>query len=291
MIIAQLIGGLGNQMFQYAAARRLAILKQTDLKFDISCFKYYEDREYDLDCFNIIEDFASRQEVYRLKGPDGKISRKIFKIITKIKPYNMRSYIGERQFNFDPEIFKAPEDVYLEGYWQSEKYFKEIEDIIRNEFRVKYIPDDDNKRTADKISVCDSVALHIRRGDYVTDKTVYKVHGTCSLEYYDAAVDMIKKNIDKPRFFIFSDDPEWAKNSLKLDNAVTFMDRNLGRRDYEDLRLMTLCKHFIIANSSFSWWGAWLCENPGKIVIAPKRWFNDPSINTDDLIPEGWHRL
>ncbi len=292
MIIIQLIGGLGNQMFQYAMARRIAILKKTDLKFDISCFKHYEDRKYDLGCFNIIENFASSQEIYRLKGPDGsRIPWKIFKIINEIKPLHKRSYIKERYFHYDPDVLIISDNVYLEGYWQSEKYFKEIEDIIRSEFKIKHKPDSLNKKLGDLILSKQSVSIHIRRGDYITDPDVYKVHGICSMEYYNSAIEKISKTINNPHFFIFSDDPLWAENNLSIDYPTTFINGNSGNKGFEDMRLMSLCSHNIIANSSFSWWGAWLNENPDKIVIAPKKWFNDQRINTKDQIPESWHKI
>ncbi len=291
MIIVQLIGGLGNQMFQYAMARRLAILKKTDLKFDISCFDHYEDRKYDLGCFNIVEDFASNQEIRRLKGPDGRIPRKIFKIINKRKPYSKRSYIKERYHYYDPGVVEVSGDVYLEGYWQSEKYFKEIEEIIRSEFKIKNKPDPVNNRLGSLILGSQSVSVHIRRGDYVTDPTVNKVHGICTMEYYNIAIDKILKTIKDPHFFIFSDDLAWAENNLRINHPTTFINENSGNKSYEDMRLMSLCSHNIIANSSFSWWGAWLNENPDKIVIAPKKWFNDQRINTKDQIPESWQRI
>lgn len=292
MVIVQLIGGLGNQMFQYAMARRLAILKETDLKFDISFFENYKNRKYDLSCFNIIEDFASPEEVYHLKGPDVRsIPRKIFKIINKIKPYHKRSYIKERHFHFDPNVFRVSGNIYLEGYWQSEKYFKEIENIIRSEFKIKYEPDSVNKKIGSLILGLQSVSIHIRRGDYIADPNIYKVHGICPLEYYNAAIEKISKIIKNPHFFIFSDDSAWAENNLRIDYPATFINGNSGNKDYEDMRLMSFCKHHIIGNSSFSWWGAWLSENPDKIVIAPKKWFNDQRIKTNDLIPETWHRI
>ena len=291
MIIVQLIGGLGNQMFQYAMARRLAIFKKADLKFDISCFKHYEDRKYDLGCFNIIENFASPQEIHRLKGPDGRIPSKIFRIINERKPYNKRSYIKERHHYYDPGILEISDDVYLEGYWQSEKYFKDIEDIIHKEFKIKHKPDPANKKLGSLILNSHSVSIHIRRGDYITDPNVSEVHGICSMGYYDASIKKISKTIKNPYYFIFSDDPAWAENNLRTDNPTTFINENSGNKSYEDMRLMSLCSHNIIANSSFSWWGAWLNENPDKIVIAPKKWFNDQRINTKDQVPESWHRI
>lgn len=292
MVIVQLLGGLGNQMFQYAAARRIAYMNNTLLKFDITCFKNYKNRKYDLGCFNIIEDFASPEDIIRLRGPSIRsIRRLVFKFIERYKPYNKRQYIREKHFHFDPDILKVSSDVYLEGYWQSEKYFKDIEDIIRSEFQIKYKPDSVNKKIGSLILGLQSVSIHIRRGDYIADPNIYKVHGICPLEYYNAAIEKILKIIKNPHFFIFSDDPAWAENNLRIDYPTTFINGNSGNKDYEDMRLMSFCKHHVIGNSSFSWWGAWLSENPDKIVIAPKKWFNDQRKNTNDLIPESWHRI
>ncbi len=297
MIIVQLLGGLGNQMFQYAAARKIAHDKNTILKLDVSCFKDNKcatERQYELSCFNIIESFASREEVYNLKGTDtNNISGKFFKAINKIKPYHKRSYIKEKHFHFDPEISNVSDDVYMEGYWQSEKYFKEIEDIIRSEFKIKDSPDAKNTKIAEFVTslYLRSVSIHIRRGDYVTDSDTNSFHGICGLEYYQKAINKLASIIKNPHFFIFSDDPDWVKNNLILEYSATYVTRNLGIKDYEDLRLMSLCKHHIIANSSFSWWGAWLSENSDRTVMAPGKWFNDSSINTNDLIPESWNRI
>ena len=291
MVIVQLIGGLGNQMFQYAMAKRLAVLKDTLLKFDITLFKNYGDRQYDLGCFNIKENFASQEEICRLRGPyNKKIPWKTFKLINRAKPVHMRSYFKEKQFNFDPEVFKVSGDVYVEGYWQSEKYFKDIKHTIREDLQFKTEPDPANKEMADLILNLNSVSVHIRRGDYVSDPEVKKVHGTCSMDYYNNAVENMLEKIKNPHFFVFSDDPAWVLKNLKINHPITFINKNSGKA-FEDLRLISYCRHHIIANSSFSWWGAWLSKNPHKIVIAPKKWFNDPCINTEDLVPESWNKL
>ena len=133
--------------------------------------------------------------------------------------------------------------------------------------------------------------MHIRRGDYVSNPTTNKLHGTCSLEYYHNAVDIIAAKVSNPHFFIFSDDHEWARNNFKIDYPLTFVAHNNAGKNYEDMRLMSLCKHHIIANSSFSWWGAWLGSNPKKIVCAPRGWFKDKSLNTNDIIPSDWSRI
>ncbi len=181
--------------------------------------------------------------------------------------------------------------MYLQGYWQSEKYFKDIEKIIRDDFTFSEEPDYQNKQMADTIKCCEAVSLHVRRGDYVSNPVTTEYHGICSEDYYRRAVREVERYCKNPQFFVFSDDPSWAKENLETGYPTTIIDFNGSEKDYEDLRLMSLCQHHIIANSSFSWWGAWLSWNPQKIVIAPKKWFNRPEINTQDLIPESWIRI
>jgi hypothetical protein len=200
-------------------------------------------------------------------------------------------YKKEPPLRFDPDFFAVPDNVYLEGYWQSENYFKTIENAIKSEFTLKEDPDPQNALLSEKILGSNSVSIHIRRGDYVHNPVTFDYHGVCSLEYYHSAIDTIAKKISNPHFYIFSDDSLWVKQNLGINYPHTYVTHNQGLKDYMDLWLMKLCRHHIIANSSFSWWGAWLCSNPGKIVIAPKQWFNNPDVNTDDLIPNTWLRL
>ena len=199
--------------------------------------------------------------------------------------------MAEKHFQFDPEAYRAPDQSYLVGYWQSEKYFSDIEHIIREEFSFKDEPDDMNKKILRQIRGANAVSVHIRRGDYVTDPGTAKVHGTCPPDYYRQALALIERKIPAPHFFIFSDDIAWVRQNLKSRSPAFFVDHNQQRQDYEDLRLMSGCRHHIIANSTFSWWGAWLAANPNKIVIAPKKWFNDPTVSTHHLIPPSWVKL
>ena len=291
MIITQLNGGLGNQMFQYAAGRRLAHLHDVELRMDVSVFESYELRKYALGTYKIQQSFATSGEIEALTArKHGFIEQLIAKAMRK-KPGIALSYIQEKQFHFDPEILNLPDNVYLDGYWQSEKYFADIKNIIRKEFTVKAPQFGKDKELADMIASSESVSIHIRRGDYVTDPTTNKVHGACDLDYYFCSIKKITQSVKKPHFFIFSDDPEWARYNLKLDYTTTLVDHNNADKNYDDLRLMSQCRHNIIANSSFSWWGAWLNENPDKLVLAPKRWFNDSSRDTKNLIPDSWIRI
>jgi len=293
MIIVKLIGGLGNQMFQYAAARRLAEKHSTILKLDVTGFEEYKLHRYGLHCFQVMEYLATKSEIEFIRGNQNILARIKRKVSCKIgfKGAGYRRWIFEKHFHFDPEILEAPNDVLLEGYWQSEKYFIDIADILRREFVIKYKQDVQSHKFAELIQNTESVSLHVRRADYVHDALTNNYFGNCDRDYYDRGVRFIGERIPDIHLFIFSDEPQWAKDNLKFDFPVTFVDCNDASRNFEDLRLMSLCKHNIIANSSFSWWGAWLNSNANKIVVAPQRWFNDDTKNTKDLIPEKWIRL
>lgn len=288
MIIIKIIGGLGNQMFQYAAGRRLAIKHDTTLKLDISGYSVGEGitpRDYELKVFNIQENFATAPEIQRFRKFDKSILKRISPALSEA--LRSKRYIKEKHYHFDPKILDLPDDVYMDGYWQSEKYFKNVENKIREEFSFKVKPQAQNQKLLKQIEKSSSVSLHIRRGDYVKNPAVKKILENLGLDYYQETVSMIAKKIANPHFFVFSDDIGWVKKHLNLKYPTVFIGHNKGPKSFEDLRLMSQCKHNIMANSSFSWWGAWLNEYPKKIVIAPKRWFADKR-NTSDLIPDNW---
>ncbi len=291
MVIVRLIGGIGNQMFQYAAGRRLAHVLGTELKLDISGFENYNLRKYELGAFNISEDFASPREVKTLASQKNGVRDRIVQCFLRRPKAPAPSHIQESYFHFDAKILKLPNNVYLDGYWQSEKYFNDIEDVIRREFAITVPQTGDNQKMAKLISSRESVSLHVRRGDYVSDLQTSKVHGTCGLEYYARAIAEISSRVDEPYFFVFSDDPEWSKANIDISHPVIFVDHNNSLKSYEDLRLISQCCHHITANSSFSWWGAWLNPYSDKIVIAPDKWFNSEDIDTIDLLPERWITL
>jgi len=287
------MGGLGNQLFQYAAAKRIAVVNNSPLKLDIAEYQENSSRQFQLNNFNIIAGIASPENLsyfYRYRGLNLKAISLNF--IQNFLPYSKRIYIKEPSFEFNPRVLTVSKNAYLEGYWQSERYFKDIEDIIRQEFTLKKpLLSSKNPRIALEMKNYPSVSVHIRRKDYLTPK-LSKIFHVCPSEYYYSAIDSIKKRLKNPVFFVFADDINWAKESLaKFPEKIVFVsDQNINK-DYEELHLMSQCKHNIIANSSFSWWGAWLNKNPEKIVIAPKNWFKDNSKNTKDLIPEGWIKL
>lgn len=288
MIIVKLIGGLGNQMFQYALGRHLSEKNNVEFKIDISGFESYKLHRYSLNTFNTKNNIASKYEIDKFKKYKVRPGKKWF-LYNKFIADNLK-YFQEKEFSFNPKVLDIKDNAYIDGYWQSEKYFKEIESLLKHEFTLKKEFENVDNKILETIVANDSVSLHIRRSDYVTREKTNQIHGICSLKYYNTAILKIKEIIKNPFFFVFSDDMPWVKENLKLDYPVVYVDHGQGK-NYEDLILMSRCKHNIIANSTFSWWGAWLNENPNKIVIAPKKWFNDESKNTKDLIPDGWITL
>lgn len=289
MIITRLLGGLGNQMFQYAAGRRLAHVLEVELKLDVTWMDKFTSRPYALGKFNIQENFATAAEIAAM-APKGRIEH----ALAKIWPKKWPKYVQEKHFHVDPEILNLHDGVYLKGYWQSEKYFLDIAETIRREFTIKTPLSEKNNEMSELIASKQSVSIHIRRGDYVAARKTNQVHGACGIDYYFRCVDYMKQSVKNPYFFIFSDDPQWAGDNLKQFCPAMFVDCNLAGKDYEDLRLMSRCNHHIIANSTFSWWGAWLNPREDKIVLAPRQWFDkkiQASMKTDDLFPSGWTLL
>lgn len=284
------MGGLGNQMFQYAAGRAVAYRNNALLKLDISALNQDPLRSYKLHHFNIKASIATHDEVLSFTR-EKLYNRILHRLEGKLLPFFKRPVFKERFFHFDPSVLKLRSNIYMVGYWQSEKYFKDIGYIIREEFTLKDPPSSKSDRLSKLITKTNSVCLHVRRGDYVSNPTTYQYHGVCSRNYYESAVETLCQLVRNPHFFVFSDDIEWVKQNLRLNHSVTYIDHNGEEKDYEDLWLMSLCKHNIIANSSFSWWGAWLNSNSKKIVIAPKQWFKDKSIDTKDLIPNNWIKM
>jgi hypothetical protein len=288
MIYIRLIGGLGNQMFQYALGRRLALINNTEFKLDISGLVNvspnggFTARNYDLNNFNIQELIAASDEIKHFKKPGGRFS----KIIKYIRPVYQRPYIVEEKFSFNPQILKIKQDVYIDGYWQSEKYFMDVKEVIQNDFTLKGELGKQATDIAKQItSSSQSVSLHIRRGDYVTSYSSF--YHILNVDYYKKALEYIEKRSGRVQVFVFSDDIKWARQNLQIGSDTVFVEPN---KNFEDLHLMSLCSHNIMANSSFSWWGAWLNRNKNKIVIAPEKWFIKP-IDTKDLIPASYIKL
>ena len=280
MIIIKIKGGLGNQLFQYAVGRALAIHHRLPLKLDLTIFKTYKLHRYLLDQFAIQADIATEDEIIKLKGRNNVL----FSALRKAGLVKRKSYLKEKRSSyFDASVFKK-DDVYLDGYWQNELYFSDIrEELLRDLTSISSMSDL-GVVYMEGIKKSNSVSLHVRRGNYLNLKNF----NVLDINYYMKAVEYIRKNVEKPTFYIFSDDLEWCKNSLGfLDNCI-FVDST--KTEIDDLELMSYCKHNIIANSSFSWWGAWLNQNCKKTVIAPKGWLlNDPG--SSNVILSDWVKM
>jgi hypothetical protein len=289
MIIIKLQGGLGNQMFQYAFGISLAKTKKQKLYFDLSFLEQpvldnsYTKRNYELKIFKNIKIksvstillFLSRNTVTR-------------KIVNKLG-FKVLSNYQEQNFSFDEKIGKEVISYYYDGYWQSYKYFNNHIDIIKDSFIFQEnVLNIYNLSILHNIRGNESCSIHIRRADYLS-KNALNFHGTCNLDYYQKAVDFICSKIKSIQFFIFSDDYSWAKENIKVTVENSFLiEGNHYENSWIDMFLMSQCSHNIIANSSFSWWGAWLNKNPNKIIISPQDWFAEKSINTTDLLPKDW---
>jgi hypothetical protein len=290
MIVVHLMGGLGNQMFQYAMGRRLALHHQTELFLDCTFLEmenpHHIKREYELEAFRIQAQIATEKELKRFRQSN-KVVSKVQQCFPGLFPFKL---IHEKSHAFNESILTAPDNSWLNGFWQTEKYFIEIEDRIRSDFEFKSPLQGLNKTLAEKISASESVSIHVRRGDYITPNAL-TFHGICTTDYYYQAIETLSKKTTIQELFLFSDDTVWVKQNMRFNLPVTYIDHNTGKNSFEDMRLMSLCKHNIIANSSFSWWGAWLNAYTTKTVIAPQTWILDKQVNTTDVIPENWLQL
>ncbi len=301
MITVRLWGGLGNQMFQYATGRCLARRLGADLQLDVSHFRREWLRRYALGNFNI------RAGTVRSSPPAAQVYRDRF---------------GE----FHAGVLTAPDGSFLEGNWHSPRYFEEIRDVLLEEFTPRIPLAGRNAAIAEQIKSCEAVCVTVRRGDYVTVPRVQAYYGVLPPEYYQRAAEILAARVSQPVFFVFADDHRWAKRRLCLPGPTVFVDHNYTHRhsflekyapyrfahrllhrfrpdrSWMDLHLCRMCRHFIIANSTFSWWGAWLGAVSDSLVFAPGAWFNprrrqDPARSREDkavlelLLPSAWRRM
>lgn len=287
MIISKLIGGLGNQMFQYAAGKQLAIWHNTDLKLDISELKIKQEgitpRQFELDLLKTKIEIASDSEI---KAFHSRSLNPYYRTIQRKLPFIFsKVYISESGHAYHKEFPSYPANTYLNGFWQSEKYFKEIRHVLLSEFVPALPLDSENQNLASKMSECQSVSIHVRRGDYVNNPNANAFHGVLPLSYYDAAIKLLEEKIKIDALFVFSDDTQWVEQNFKFGLPQTIISHNSGKNSVFDIYLMSQCRHNIMANSSFSWWGSWLNSNPEKIVIAPKKWFKQEQMFWQDIYP------
>jgi hypothetical protein len=297
MIIISLFGGLGNQMFQYACGKAVAAKLGVELKLDVSYLidrtqrENFTFRNYELAVFNISEEIANVNEV-RDYIPNLWKSSKFQQLAYKIiRLYNGNNYYFEKlKFQFESRIATVKDNSYLYGYFQTEKYFLPFKKEIIDAFQLKSDVDSVNRNLIDKIKTENSISIHIRRGDYqLSPFNLLEIDS-----YYRLAIEYIQREVESPKFYIFTNDYDWTEtNFAQFDIDKTIVKHNQGEKSFMDMILMSNCKHSICANSSFSWWGAWLNQNLEKIIITPKQWFKttngEQAIN--DLVPETWIKI
>ncbi len=275
---------MGNQLFQYAIGRHLSIKNNTGLVLDASNYLIDKNnRHYELYRYNIKSKTANIIICIFVRLGKYIIPRITQNIRLPIK------YIREQNNYFNKEILSEKTNLILDGYWHSEEYFKNIRGIILDDLTLLSNPDKKNKKMLKRINNSNSVCLHVRRDDYVSNPLLQQFHGNLTPEYYNKAIRSICDQTINPDFFVFSDEPEWCKRNIVISHPHTYVDINEPDKAPEDLQLMSACKHFIIANSSFSWWAAWLSENKKKVIIAPKRWYRKK--DEGDIVPKSWIRI
>jgi Glycosyl transferase family 11 len=281
VIAATLVGGLGNQLFQYAAGRSLALRHDTDLVLDRSVLNGSQEllasrRHYELDPFPIEGRTVDCVRSWESHPLGNGIRQRLRRARADYTVLRQRGFVFQRAF------FDAPDNTLLVGFWQSEEYFADHAAQIREDLSLPY-------PAFPQVAHDSSVSLHVRRGDYANDPTTRRVHGLLPVSYFHAALEEIARRIGTaPDVYVFSDDPRYCRDHLDLDTPFSVVDLGAPTRD---LCAMSACRHHVIANSSFSWWGAWLDPRPDGIVVAPKQWLSDASVDTSHVVPPRWLRL
>ncbi len=293
MIIAELTGGMGNQMFQYAAAKALSLYHNTELAIDLH--SYYREVFPELEVARSFElnKFSGVNE--RLITPHHAIHHyNTFKktpFSALVAPHKRKVY-KEPFYHYDKNFMKARKDVMLKGYWQSEQYFANYKEEIRQSFLIKEVVVKRVTDVGEKIRRETSVAVHIRRGDYLRLPVILAWHGVLDTNHYNNAFSLLKIKLKKVfKIYYFTDDPTWVQENLCNNWPGTISSKEYQTNAIEDFYLMSQCKHNIIANSSFSWWAAWLNNHPDKIIVAPINWFGSAPYDTKDLYPETWMKV
>lgn len=283
-------------MFQYALGRALSKKLNVPLKLDLSFLldrppnADYVFRDYDLHIFNLDVQFATEEEKHRYISPHQKQTQLVFwRLRKRLAGY---TYYKEKDFSYDENVWNLTDNTYLDGYWQSPKYFEGIKDLLLEDFSFAEKLPDDLVSAAAEIQNSNSVCLHVRRGDYVSLPQVNQHFVVTGNEYFSNAVSKISAIEKDIKIYVFSDDIEWCVGNFRFDFPAVFVEHEYpGKKLSDYFHLMRLCRHYIISNSSFTWWAAWLNQNADKIVITPKNWFNDPNVSTSDLIPDSWIKI
>ncbi len=321
VVAVRLCGGLGNQLFQFATGRGVAARCGAQLILDATVFTLpHERRKFALEHYPISATVVTDGYAYPPTRPlvtlprppeqDARTPSVVDRVLYKIgyggelvkgameaaavalrrmtgRPAGLRVF-AERSFDYDPAVSRLGAETYLEGYWQSAKYFADVADTVRRELTLQHEPDAANAQWLTRIASANSVCVHVRRGDYLMVDH-FAQHGVCSVDYYTTAMRLIAERTDNPRFFVFSDDLAWTREHITGEN-ISYVDANSADAAHDELRLMAACRHHVIANSSLSWWGAWLAQHERQIVIGPDPWFSAVK-KTPDLFPDGWIAL
>lgn len=291
-------GGLGNQLFQYAMGRALSLRLGVPLSLDLSWFKEIQTtdgqtttiRQYALVPYGLN---VSTHDAVRYNGRLASLLLRLSKKVKNCIPACLVTdgVYQERSFGFDSKIYSMEPPISLDGYWQSHLYFDGIAEVLRQDLGQPQGLSEKTQAFVKQINSTDSIAVHIRRGDYLSNQKASATHGVCSVEYYKKGLEAVSIGLSHPHCFVFSDEPEWARNNLHFAMPTTVVDINGPEAAHEDLWLMSACDRFVIANSSLSWWAAWLSHSVKKVVVAPRQWFANGAIDTRDLIPSDWVRL
>ena len=302
MIITRISAGLGNQLFQYATARAISVKLNRKLFLDNSWYDYIKSiedhsnpnattiRYFLLNYFNIQSRAINKIHLNWIKRLEIRSNNSRFYKFLLDGPLNNFSYTTINHNNFSLESIQKYPHVYLTGYWQNNDIIEEYKNLIYNDLILKHPLSANNQTYLKSINTTNSVAIHFRRGDYQSKPKSRDVHASCSNNYYYKGIEHLRNKINNLHYFIFSDDRTWVKNNLDFNANTTFIDNN--GPSYEHLFLMSQCKHQITANSTFSWWAAWLNMNPEKIIITPQYWYNDKHLNETVIrIPNEWLKI
>lgn len=303
MIITWLSGGLGNQMFQYAAGLALAERRRTVIKLDVSWFRddpaYEGHNRYALSCFNLTEQFATQEEIDRVRGVQ--LTRTERWAASLARAARLRQYAQRHTapanwhqpptFAFYPQFFEQPDNTYLNGMFQSEKFFAGAADLLRLHFSFRYPAQPEVAALASRIRSGPSAAVHFRRGDYQRNASFAREIGALDLAYYHRAAALLRERSPEATLYIFSDDIEAVAREFTPEGPHEFVRCVQPWHAFDKIRLMSLCDHLAIANSTFSWWAAWLNPSPDKLVIAPDPWFAQSEHDSSDVVPASWTRI
>lgn len=291
-VAVALSDGLGNQMFQYAAARAVSLRANLPLKIDLDILQKGDGfRRYMLDGFALKAEFLSDDERRALlgRGATANTRRWIDRLRDELKPFHLRKGIIQKGWKFDRRLLCVRTPCHIRGYWLSEEYFSEFSDVIRADFAPRAPLEAKLSEVISGMKATESAALHVRRTDYLAPHTA-GIHGVCPLEYYKSAVELIERKLNRVKWWIFSDDPDWVSGQEFFRNLGEVVRGDI-RNPWSDFWMMSACRHFVIANSTFSWWAAWLGEKNGSLIVAPRRWFVDPQRNCDRIVPRRWLKI